>query len=140
MDDVDEAVPCDPAKQPNSDAEPEPDPDLAMLRKHEPILAYTAGERFCPVGVEDYVRCCALRPGEVELVSAGELTTDTHVTMPERYPVSRLSLLLVQEPFNCARGLARRRASPQGFRGLARPSEEPGPLPETGAEDSPVTG
>jgi hypothetical protein len=78
----------------------EPDPDLALLRRYEPILAYTAGERFFPVGVEDYVRCCALRCGDEELVPAGELDTDVLVATARRYPESRLSLLLVQEPFD----------------------------------------
>ena len=84
----------------------EPDPDLALLRRYEPILAYTAGERFFPVGVEDYVRCCALRCGDEELVPAGELDTDILVATARRYPESRLSLLLVQEPFD-RRGVRR---------------------------------
>jgi hypothetical protein len=76
------------------------DPDLDLLRRYEPVLAYTEGERFFPVGVEDYVRCCGLRRGEEQLVPAGELTTEGLVTMAGRYPESRLSLLLVQEPFD----------------------------------------
>jgi len=86
------------------DSGPDPgsaaDPDLDLLRRYEPVLAYTAGERFFPVGVEDYVRCCGLRRGEEQLVPAGELTTDVLVATAERHPGSRLSLLLVQEPFN----------------------------------------
>ena len=77
-----------------------PDPDLALLRRYEPVLAYTAGERFFPVDVEDYVRCCGLWRGEEQLVPAGELTLDSLVTIAELYPESRLSLLLVHEPFN----------------------------------------
>lgn len=79
---------------------PDSDPDLDLLRQYEPVLAYTAGERFFPVDVEDYVRCCGLRRGEEQLVPAGELSTDVLVAMAERHPESRLSLLLVQEPFN----------------------------------------
>jgi hypothetical protein len=79
---------------------PDPAPDLDLLRQYEPVLAYTAGERFFPVGVEDYVRCCGLRRGEEQLVPAGELDTDLLVAMAGRYPESRLSLLLVREPIN----------------------------------------
>src|SRR5262245_46425745 len=85
--DVDEAAPSD-------------SPDLDLLRRYEPVLAYTRGERFFPVAVDDYVRCCALRSGEEQVVPAGELTIETLVTAADRYPESRLSLLLVQEPFN----------------------------------------
>ena len=88
--DVAEAAPYDPAAG----------PDLDLLRRYEPILAYTAGERFFPVGVEDYMRCCGLRRGEEELVPAGELTTDALVTAARRHPGSRLSLLLVRKPFD----------------------------------------
>jgi hypothetical protein len=76
------------------------DPDLALLRRYEPVLAYTAGEHFFPVDAEDYVRCCGLWRGEEELVPAGELTTGRLVEMAGRYPGDRLSLLLVHEPFD----------------------------------------
>lgn len=75
------------------------DADTDLLRRYEPILIYTEGERFFPVGVEDYVRCCALRRGEEELVRAGRLTIGGLVAMAERHPDAPLSLLLVQEPF-----------------------------------------
>jgi hypothetical protein len=75
------------------------DADTDLLRRYEPVLIYTEGERFFPVGVEDYVRCCALRRGEEELVRAGRLTIDGLVAMAERHPDAPLSLLLVQEPF-----------------------------------------
>ncbi len=82
------------------DSGPEPDADLTLLRRYEPVLAYTEGERFFPVGVEDYVRCCGLWRGEEPLVPAGELTVDVLVETAGRHADSRLSLLLVQEPFN----------------------------------------
>jgi hypothetical protein len=75
------------------------DADTDLLRRYEPILIYTEGERFFPVGVEDYVGCCALRRGEEELVRAGRLTIGGLVAMAERHPDAPLSLLLVQEPF-----------------------------------------
>lgn len=37
--------------------------DLELLRRYEPVLSYTDGERFFPVAVEDYVRCCGLWRG-----------------------------------------------------------------------------
>ncbi|GIV77910.1 hypothetical protein FKZ61_001380 [Litorilinea aerophila] len=40
---------------------------LALLRRYEPILRFTRGERFFPMDVEPYVRACSLwvqRPGE----------------------------------------------------------------------------
>jgi hypothetical protein len=74
--------------------------DLELLRRYEPVLSYTDGERFFPVAVEDYVRCCSLWRGEEQLVPAGELTTEALVAMAARHPESQLSLLLVQEPFH----------------------------------------
>jgi hypothetical protein len=76
------------------------DPDLELLRRFEPVLAYTEGERFFPVDVERYVRCCGLWQGEQELVPTGELTTEGLVATAGRYPESRLSLLLVREPLD----------------------------------------
>ena len=51
----------------------------ALLRRFEPVVRYTRGERFLPVDVEDYVRACSLwvqRPDEdpVCLVPEGELS------------------------------------------------------------------
>jgi hypothetical protein len=74
--------------------------DLELLRRYEPILAYTEGERFFPVNVDDYVRCCGLWRGEERLVPAGELTPELLVATAERHPDSQLSLLLVEEPFH----------------------------------------
>jgi hypothetical protein len=55
--------------------------DLALLRRHEPILRFTRGEIFFPSAVGPYVRRCSLwsrsRQGTVEcLVPAGELDLD----------------------------------------------------------------
>jgi hypothetical protein len=76
------------------------EPDLDLLRRYEPVLTYNQGERFFPVGVEEYVRCCGLWRGEEQLVPAGELTTERLVATARRYPESRLSLLLVRDPFD----------------------------------------
>lgn len=89
------------------------DPDLELLRRYEPILAFTAGERFFPVDVEAYLRCCGLWREEECLVPPGELTTERLVAVAGRYPESRLSLLLVQDPFDRKQAWQYSRSRPQ---------------------------
>lgn len=55
--------------------------DRVLLRRFEPVIRYTRGERFFPMDVEPYARACSLwmqRPGEdpVCLIPAGELTLE----------------------------------------------------------------
>jgi hypothetical protein len=55
--------------------------DRALLRRFEPVIRYTRGERFFPMDVEPYVRACSMwmqRPDEdpVCLIPEGELTLD----------------------------------------------------------------
>jgi hypothetical protein len=73
---------------------------LELLRKYEPVLAYTNGERFFPTAVEDYIRCCSLMQGTEQVVPAGELTVDRLVAAAEEAPDANLSLLFVQKPFS----------------------------------------
>ncbi len=52
-----------------------------LLRRFEPVVRFTRGERFYPMDVEPYVQACSLwvqRPGEeaVCVVPSGELTLD----------------------------------------------------------------
>jgi hypothetical protein len=52
--------------------------DVALLRRYEPLLRFTAGEAFYPLDPEDYVRRCSLwvkRPGREpqQLVAKGAL-------------------------------------------------------------------
>ena len=54
---------------------------LPLLRRFEPVVRSTEGERFYPMDVEPYVRACSLwvqRPGEeaVRVVGAGGLTLE----------------------------------------------------------------
>jgi len=54
---------------------------LAMLRRFEPVVRYTRGERFFPIEVGPYINACSLwvqTPNQVpiRLVSQGELTVD----------------------------------------------------------------
>ena len=43
-----------------NDAVTPPDDDLALLRAFEPVVRFTKGEMFFPVGVDAYVACSAL--------------------------------------------------------------------------------
>ncbi len=57
------------------------DADRALLRRFEPVVRYTRGERFFPMDVEPYVRECSLwlqRPDEDAICVApeGELTLE----------------------------------------------------------------
>jgi len=55
--------------------------DLAILRRFEPLIHYTRGERFFPMDVESYIQECSLwvqhpdEPAEL-LVPEGELTVE----------------------------------------------------------------
>jgi hypothetical protein len=60
--------------------------DGALLRRFEPMLRFTRGERFFPMAVDCYVKACSLwvqRPNQPphELVPAGQLTLD-HLAIP----------------------------------------------------------
>src|SRR5215212_11769815 len=60
---------------------PRTEDDGALLRRFEPLVRFTKGERFYPIDVEPYVRACSLwvqRPGEeaVCVVPSGKLSLD----------------------------------------------------------------
>ncbi len=62
-------------------------PDERLLRRFEPVLRLTKGDRFFPMDVEAYVRACSLwvqRPGEepVRVVPANKLTLETLPQQP----------------------------------------------------------
>ena len=62
-------------------------PDEALLRRFEPVVRCTKGDRFFPTDVEPYVRACSLwvqRSGEepVKVARAGELTLETLPQQP----------------------------------------------------------
>jgi len=82
---------------------PEPSPDavtadLALLRRHEPVLRYTHGELFLPIAVDDYVARCSLWDERDEpLVPAGELTIGSLAESGRRYRERRLHLRFVQK-------------------------------------------
>ncbi|MQA96053.1 MAG: hypothetical protein GEV11_15885 [Streptosporangiales bacterium] len=73
-----------------------------MLRAYEPVLAYTAGERFFPTAIDEYVACCSLWrsvPGgsEEQLVAPGEVTLDRLAGADKEWPRESLHLRFVQE-------------------------------------------
>jgi len=64
-----------------------PHPDEALLRRFEPVLRLTKGDRFFPMDVGPYVRACSLwvqHPGEepVRVVPGGKLTLETLPQQP----------------------------------------------------------
>lgn len=80
--------------------------DIALLRRFEPVVRYTRGERFLPIGVERYVRESSLwsqRPGEeaLEVVPEGELTLEK-LAEPRPADFGTVYFLKFIEPFNIA--------------------------------------
>jgi hypothetical protein len=78
--------------------------DLALLRRFEPILKFTAGERFFPVDVEPYVRASSLwiqhADGSVDcLIPELELTLDRLAEPRHAGPGCRHFLKFI-EPLN----------------------------------------
>jgi hypothetical protein len=81
--------------------------DIELLRRYEPVVAYTEGEMFFPMGVEGYVKRCSLwrrSPGgpSEQLVPAGELCLDDLARYGREQIGSMLSLRFVQEPLDAA--------------------------------------
>ena len=61
--------------------------DMALLRRFEPVVRSTVGDKFYPMDVEPYVRACSLwvqRPGEeaVCVVPGGELSLERLAQQP----------------------------------------------------------
>jgi hypothetical protein len=79
-------------------------PDLVLLRRFEPIIRYTKGERFFPVDIEWYIRHCSLwvqcptEPPEL-LVPQGELTLDK-LTMPRNHGFGAVYFLKFIDPLD----------------------------------------
>ncbi|GAA1878004.1 hypothetical protein GCM10009836_69210 [Pseudonocardia ailaonensis] len=88
-----------PPADPVPPADPAAPTDRDLLRQYEPVLRYTAGELFLPVAVEDFVARCSLweEPGDVPLVTAGELTLEGLGEAGRRYRERRLHLRFVQK-------------------------------------------
>ena len=84
--------------------------NLALLRRFEPVVRYTRGERFFPINVERYIAECSLwvqrqdQPAEM-LVAQGELTVDKLV-QPHQDGFGTVYFLKFIEPLDI-RDLAR---------------------------------
>jgi hypothetical protein len=81
--------------------------DRALLRAHEPVLRFAAGELFLPTSVGRYVAQCSLwtggpRRSAAPLVAAGLLTLDRLAELGERFRDRPLYLRLVQQPLQRA--------------------------------------
>ena len=77
--------------------------DLELLRRFEPICAYTAGEMFFPMAVDGYVRRCSLwrrkEDGRAEqVVPAGGLRPDLLAEYGRSENSRLLSLRFVDKP------------------------------------------
>ena len=97
--------------------------DLALLRAHEPILAYTKGEYFLPTDVEHYIAAAGLwRDGDkrAELVPAGELDLEGLLAASEQYPGRPLFLRYVLKPAGSGEVRRWRKTHPTGIRRTGR--------------------
>ena len=79
--------------------------DLELLRRFEPIVRYTQGERFFPMAVDGYIAECDLwagspRAGATLLAGRGTVTVDTLAAWQARVPGQSLFLRFVQEPLS----------------------------------------
>ena len=86
---------------------PDPERDLDLLRRFEPIVRYTKGELFFPMSAVPYIAECELWAGTSErdstlLVPLVELTADSLPSFAGASPGKRQFLRFVQQPLNGA--------------------------------------
>jgi hypothetical protein len=116
------------AADPADPAHPAPSPeDLALLRTHEPILAYTKGEYFLPTDIERYVAAASLwrdsdadGDKQTELVPAGELDLARLLEAADQHPDRPLFLRYVLKPAGGGEVRRWRKAHPTGIRRTGR--------------------
>ncbi|MEY9909238.1 hypothetical protein ABIA35_005473 [Catenulispora sp. MAP12-49] len=105
-------------------ADPAPSQDdLALLRAHEPILAYTKGEYFLPTDIERYIAAAGLwhdGDKQTELVPAGELDLASLLAAAERHPGRPLFLRYVLKPAGSGEVRRWRKGHPTGIRRTGR--------------------
>ena len=97
--------------------------DLALLRTHEPILAYTKGEYFLPTDIERYIAAASLwREGDkqTELVPAGSLDLASLLAAADQYPDRPLFLRYVLKPAGGREVRRWRKGHPTGIRRTGR--------------------
>lgn len=95
-----------PAPQAPAVALPPDQPDDRLLRRFEPVIRYTRGERFFPMDVERYVRASSLwmqrgAAPAVCVVPEGELTLDK-LAEPRSSEFGTLYFIKFIEPLNIA--------------------------------------
>ena len=78
--------------------------DLALLRRFEPVIRYTKGERFFPIDTECYIDQCSLwvqRPNEPPelLVPQGELTIEKLI-LPRNHGFGAVNFLKFIDPLD----------------------------------------
>jgi hypothetical protein len=113
---TDLAEPTSPAIAPALD-------DLALLRTHEPILAYTKGEYFLPTDIERYIAAASLwLDGEkqTELVPAGSLDLAALLAAAGRHTERPLFLRYVLKPAGGGEVRRWRKAHRTGIRRTGR--------------------
>lgn len=106
----------------------DPQADLGLLRRFEPILRFTEGEQFFPMPVEPYVQACSLwvqRPDEVpqELVPVERLDLN-RLAFPYPDEFGAVHYLRLVEPLEATRLMVDRRhempPAPRFHAGLGR--------------------
>lgn len=80
------------------------DSHRALLRRFEPVIRYTRGERFFPIDIEPYIRACSLwmqQPGQeaICLVPEEQLTLEK-LCIPLNYGTDTIYFLKFIEPLN----------------------------------------
>ncbi|MBS2535812.1 hypothetical protein KGQ20_23905 [Catenulispora sp. NF23] len=111
------------AADPADSAEPLTPDDLALLRTHEPILAYTKGEYFLPTDIERYIAAASLwREGDkqTELVPVGSLDLASLLAAADEYPDRPLFLRYVLKPAGGREVRGWRKSHPTGIRRTGR--------------------
>jgi hypothetical protein len=101
--------------------------DRALLRAHEPVVRFTAGELFLPTAAGPYVERCGLWAGPADgrgppelLVAPGGLTVDRLAELGRRHRDRSLQLRFVAEPPDRAALRAWRREDRPRLRGGGR--------------------
>ncbi|GAA1960640.1 hypothetical protein [Catenulispora subtropica] len=101
-----------------------PADDLALLRAHEPVLAYTKGEYFLPTDIERYVAAASLwRVGAekpTEVVPAGELDLAALLAAAAEHPERPLFLRYVLKAASGREVRRWRKGHPTGIRRTGR--------------------
>jgi hypothetical protein len=81
--------------------------DLALLRRHEPVLHFTRGEMFLPTRIDGYLQRCSLwrsrgRRAHQQLAAVGEVTAETVAELAPGTPGATDYLRFVQQPMDFA--------------------------------------